>query len=132
MTRERVEGLHQHVGFAWYTPVQWARLRELAADPEVIDQSFEAWLANAERVEVELTRRGVTIDRVPVDVEIVADWCAGRTGRSTARRGPSTSRSISGSGRPAARVKRSHRRDRRSPGRASRPLCATSFRGTIA
>ena len=78
MTRKRLEGLHRHVGFAWYTPAQWARLRELAADREEIDQSFEAWLANAERVEAEFTRRGVTIDRVPVDVEAAADWSAAR------------------------------------------------------
>ena len=78
MTRERVEGAHQHVGFAWYTPAQWARLRDLAADPEVLDESFAAWLANAERVEADFTRRGVAIERVLVDVDTVAGWCARR------------------------------------------------------
>jgi hypothetical protein len=81
VTRERLEGLHQHVAFAWYTPAQWARLRELAADPEALDPSFAAWLANAERVEAEFTRRGVAIERVLVDVDAVVGWCARRKRR---------------------------------------------------
>jgi len=36
------------VGVAWYAPEQWLRLRDVAADPDKLDQSYPLWLKGAE------------------------------------------------------------------------------------
>jgi hypothetical protein len=68
----------ERVAFTWYAPGQWARLRALAADPEALDRGFEAWLANAERLEAALIRKGIAVERVLVDVDALAHWCGSR------------------------------------------------------
>jgi hypothetical protein len=77
----------QRVGFAWYKAEQWSRLRELAADVANLEARYEAWLAAAEKTEADLALRGIMVERVPVDVEAVADWCTrqGRPFNSEAR-----------------------------------------------
>src|SRR5437867_1955854 len=66
----------QRVGFAWYRKEQWALLRELDADPDALDDTYEEWLASATRTMATLRSRGVLVQRVPIDVEAVANWCA--------------------------------------------------------
>jgi hypothetical protein len=68
----------ERIAFAWYAPGQWARLRGLAADPEALDRGFGAWLANAERLEADLLRKGIAVERVLVDVDALAHWCSSR------------------------------------------------------
>ena len=70
----------QRVGFAWYKPDQWSRLRELAVDVAQLEEHYEAWLSAAQKAEADLGARGVVVERVPVDVDAVADWCR-RQGR---------------------------------------------------
>ncbi len=69
-----------HVGFAWYQRDQWARLRELAADAEVLEENYDAWLTSAERTLATIKSQGLGVERVQVDVEEIAAWCA-RAGR---------------------------------------------------
>lgn len=66
----------QRVGFAWYMPEQWSRLRELAADVGQLEENYESWLSSAERTEADLRELGVVVERVPVDVELIAEWCS--------------------------------------------------------
>jgi hypothetical protein len=75
------------VGFAWYRPEQWARLRELASDTAQIEETHEAWLSTAERTEADVRALGIVVERVAVDVDEIADWCNqdGRAFDSTAR-----------------------------------------------
>ena len=65
----------QHVGFAWYRSEQWGRLRELAADVANLEDNYDAWLSAAERTEADLRALGILVERVPVDVEVIAAWC---------------------------------------------------------
>ncbi len=69
-----------HVGFAWYQRDQWARLRELAADAEGLEEHYDAWLTSAERTLETVKSEGLSVERVLVDVEEIAAWCA-RAGR---------------------------------------------------
>ncbi len=77
----------QHLGFAWYTKGQWVRLRELAADLEALDDSYEDWLRTAEKLVADLSAKGVRVERVPLNVEAAAEWCVkqGRPFNSAAR-----------------------------------------------
>jgi hypothetical protein len=66
----------QRVAFAWYHEEQWARLRELTADPDVLDVRYEDWLRSAESTVAQLEARGVFVRRLLVDVDVAAAWCA--------------------------------------------------------
>jgi hypothetical protein len=63
------------VGIAWYYPEQWKRLRQTAADPEKLEKTFEEWVTTATRLAGELEAEGITVERIPVDVEEFITWC---------------------------------------------------------
>jgi hypothetical protein len=66
------------IGVAWYTPEQWARLKEIAADSDEMGSSHEEWEAGAEKLMVNLARAGVLARRFDVDVEELDAWCRSR------------------------------------------------------
>ncbi len=63
------------VGIAWYDATQWAKLNEIAADADRLDESHEAWQQNAERTLQQLSGEGLVIRRVPIDVDALVKWC---------------------------------------------------------
>jgi hypothetical protein len=67
-------------GIAWYQRHQWARLRQLSADADKLDDSYDEWLAGAHKVMIQLALDGVRTRRVDVDVDELARWCQ-RAGR---------------------------------------------------
>lgn len=75
------------VGIAWYRRDQWNRLRELASDADKLDESYEDWLAGAQKTLVRMEVAGVRAQRVDVDLEGLARWCRaeGRALDSAAR-----------------------------------------------
>src|SRR3989442_10590462 len=74
-------------GVAWYRREDWSRLREIASDRTKLDDSYEAWLAGAQKTLLELAVAGVAAKRVNVDVEALVRWCRaeGRPVDSAAR-----------------------------------------------
>lgn len=66
------------VAVGWYTPDEWARVKAVAADPEVFENSFQEWEAMATDALDDLRRAGA----IPVKVSISADelraWCLAR------------------------------------------------------
>ncbi len=62
-------------GVAWYDREQWERLRQVAADPERLEDSYEDWVAMAERAIRDIEATGLLIERVPVDTEELVAWC---------------------------------------------------------
>jgi hypothetical protein len=71
----------QRIGIAWYRPEQWALLRALATDPEVLEPTHVEWLVNANKGLQELEQRGIVPVQVDVDVRELAAWCQGRACR---------------------------------------------------
>lgn len=65
----------KNIGVAWYRPEQWERLRELAVDPEVIENTYEEWAHMAEEKIGALLRAGIEVWKIPVDVEELRAWC---------------------------------------------------------
>jgi hypothetical protein len=63
------------IGIGWYDPAQWAKLKEIATDPDHLDESHEAWQRMAERTLQELTAQGYAVRRVPIDVDALLQWC---------------------------------------------------------
>ena|SRR5262250_804928 len=75
------------IAFAWYDRSSWEELRALAADPQVLDDSFEAWLFSAESSLAQLTASGTTVVKLRLDVSAAAAWASeqGRSFDSAAR-----------------------------------------------
>lgn len=62
-------------GIAWYRRDQWARLRELAADADGLEEAYEDWLAGAQRTVDQMTATGVHVRRVDIDLDDLVHWC---------------------------------------------------------
>jgi len=62
-------------GIAWYRREQWTRLRELASDADKLEESYEDWLAGAQKTLLQMGVAGVRAQRVDVDLDELARWC---------------------------------------------------------
>ncbi len=60
---------------AWYRRDQWERLRDVVADPEMLEDSYDAWVSFASRRMSELRREGVEPVRLFVEVKALEHWC---------------------------------------------------------
>jgi hypothetical protein len=47
----------------------------LAADPDKLEESYDDWLAGAQKALVQIAVTGVRARRVDVDVEALVRWC---------------------------------------------------------
>ena len=63
------------VGVAWYKPEQWKRLLEISADRDELESTHAEWERNAEQSMKRFARGGLRLERVPVDVEELLQWC---------------------------------------------------------
>src|SRR5947208_16160986 len=66
------------VAVGWYDAVQWAKLKQAAVDADQLDDSYEQWKHNARKLERDLRNTGIEIQRVPIDVDVLAAWCQAR------------------------------------------------------
>jgi hypothetical protein len=63
------------VGFAWYRPAQWQRVRDISSDAEDLEDTYEEWLRLAEQKLTELKAGGLRVEMVEVDSEQLILWC---------------------------------------------------------
>lgn len=64
------------VGIAWYRPEQWTLMLSLIPDPEVFPHTYEEWLARASDTFRELSKQGVSVRKVDVDLKAFLAWTA--------------------------------------------------------
>ena len=69
------------IGVCWYKEEQWERLKDIVADPEVIEDTYQQWRKDAEKALGELKATGVNVKKVSVDTEGMLLW-ANEHGRS--------------------------------------------------
>ncbi len=62
-------------GVAWYRREQWMRLREVAADAEELEKTYDDWEAMALDGLRRMHSRGIEPVRVDIDVEELIRWC---------------------------------------------------------
>jgi hypothetical protein len=74
----KAAGVPVVIGVAWYSPSQWARLREVSADPELLEQTHQEWVATYERTTRDLAATGMMLRKVPIDVAELEKWCRER------------------------------------------------------
>jgi hypothetical protein len=62
-------------GVAWYRRNQWARLREVAVDADVLEETYDQWHALAEKAMSDMRAHGIDAHPVDIDVEELLLWC---------------------------------------------------------
>jgi hypothetical protein len=60
---------------AWFERDQWERLRDVAADPEILEDSYEDWLEGATQLFVKMKSEGVHLEPVTVCIDSLVAWC---------------------------------------------------------
>ena len=63
------------LGIAWYSKDQWERLRQVASDQGNIEDTYEEWMANAEKALQDFKKTSTMTRRVHIDVEELITWC---------------------------------------------------------
>jgi hypothetical protein len=66
------------VGVAWYSRDEWERLRGMAADPEVLESTYEDWIRMATKSLGEMNAAGIFPEKVEINVDALASWCRER------------------------------------------------------
>ncbi len=69
------------LGLAWYSRDAWERLRQVADDVQALDDTYENWERGALAAIRDLESVGRQIQKVPIDVEALVDWCRERNRR---------------------------------------------------
>src|SRR6266496_921897 len=63
------------IGFAWYRPSQWQRLRDISSDAHELEDTYEEWLQIAEQQVTEMEPRVARVEKIDVDIECLVLWC---------------------------------------------------------
>lgn len=63
------------VGIPWYSERSWKNMKEIAEDPENFYDSYQVWLAHADKSVVLLTNRGKAFERLKIDPVSYSWWC---------------------------------------------------------
>lgn len=63
------------VGCAWFDEDGWERLRELAADPERLEDDYETWVQMVDDTIRGMRDHGMNVEKVLVDVDELVAWC---------------------------------------------------------
>ena len=66
------------LGLAWYRPEQWSLLRSLAVDSDKLEETYDEWLAVANKGLDDLRCKGISARKVDVDVRELSVWCKSR------------------------------------------------------
>ena len=67
-------------GLVWYENEQdWRAIRDASSDSEVFDDSYQGWLALAERRLAELLEAGIETAKVYLTPDDFSEWCRARS-----------------------------------------------------
>ena len=73
------EDVEVRLGVAWYRREQWELLRSTASDPEILEDTYDEWVEEAEKSLKTIRKAGHTPVKVDVDVEELNRWCDQRS-----------------------------------------------------
>ena len=80
MTKRRARcgggrGDRRPLALPWYHRSDYLALLALVTDPEILPQTFDAWLERAEGVEKQLQAAGFAVVRILISPAPFAAWC---------------------------------------------------------
>lgn len=61
------------IGLAWFSKGQWEHLQRITADE--VEETWEEWATNAERMVAQLKKKGVHVETVAIDVSELELYC---------------------------------------------------------
>ncbi len=73
--RKADDAASTRIGVAWYRREQWDRLLEISSDRDELEDTYDEWVAMAEKRVKELGQHGYMHRKVDVDVEELVSWC---------------------------------------------------------
>jgi hypothetical protein len=65
----------QVIVLAWYSEEQWNLLKRRAADAHLLDETYEEWLEEMNRLERRLKQEGNAMVKCFVDIGELEQWC---------------------------------------------------------
>ena len=63
------------IAVVWFTKEEWPKVKACAKDVEVFSDTYEEWLAQAERTMRKMKKLGVPTVRMPVVAAELQAWC---------------------------------------------------------
>jgi hypothetical protein len=66
----------RRIGLPWYAREDYPRIRDMMADRHNLAPSYDQWLAAAENNEDVGRQAGLEIERVMIEPDAFARWCA--------------------------------------------------------
>lgn len=70
-----MDGYEKRVGVFWLGPFSWLKLHRIAVDADLLQDSYEEWLEGVSATLEDLAGRGIAVERVPIDVDELCDFC---------------------------------------------------------
>jgi hypothetical protein len=63
------------IGMAWYKQDQWEYLRQMSVDIDILEDTYEEWLEQAENKFIVMKRLGLEVYKIPIDMFELIKWC---------------------------------------------------------
>jgi hypothetical protein len=63
------------VGLAWFRRDEWPQLLASAVDRDRLEDTYDEWLRDAQKLLLDMATRGVAIEKVDVTVAELLAWC---------------------------------------------------------
>ena len=63
------------VGIPWYSERSWRKMKDISDDQENFHNSYQVWLAHADKSVVILTNRNKPFERLQIDPVSYSWWC---------------------------------------------------------
>ncbi len=67
--------LEQRAGICWIREEQWQRFLDVADDSDMLEDDWHEWAAKTDEMITTFAEKGISVDKVPVDVEALIIWC---------------------------------------------------------
>ena len=76
MSKKNIKNEHLAVvGIPWYSERSWKKMKEISDDQDNFHDSYQIWLAHADKSVVLLTNRGKPFERLNIDPTSYSWWC---------------------------------------------------------
>jgi len=63
------------IAFCWYQPDEWEKLKVVASDPEILDDTYKEWKSNANSAISKIGAEGHDVVKVSISVDELVNWC---------------------------------------------------------
>lgn len=63
------------IGIPWYSERSWKNMKEISVDKDSFHESYQVWLAHADKSVVILTNRDKPFERLQIDPVSYSWWC---------------------------------------------------------